>query len=72
MIKFRTLEDFTEENVEAVIREMDELYEKGKQESKLLTEQNRPHFKTFAEAQEYFGDMSFEEWENNMREKHGL
>ena len=72
MIQFRKLEDFTEENVEIVIKEMEELYKKGKQESSLLKEHKRPHFKTFSEAQEYFEDIPFEEWENNMKEKYGL
>jgi hypothetical protein len=72
MIRFVKIEDFTEENVENVIREFEELYEKGKQQSKLLLEQKIPEFDTAAEAQEYFGDLSFSEWENNMKEKYGL
>ena len=72
MIQFRTLEDFTEENINAFILEMDDIYESHQQQLELLTEQQTPEFNTPQEALEYFGDMTLEEFKNKMREEYGL
>lgn len=64
-----TIEDFKKKYD---LVEMDDIYESHQQQLELLTEQKIPEFNTPQEALEYFGDMSFEEWENNVKEKYGL
>ena len=69
-MKFRTIEDLTEENI---LKSEKELLMLQQQASKsILREQQIPKFSSIDEAQKYFGDTPYEEWKNKMKEKYGL
>ena len=69
-MKFRTIEDLTEENILAFEKEMKRLEQQAK--DAILKTQGVPNFSSIQEAQEYFGDTPFEEWKKKMKEKYSL
>lgn len=69
-MKFRTIEDLTEENILAFEKEMKRLEQQAK--DAILKTQGVPNFSSIQEAQEYFGDTPFEEWEKKMKQKYGI
>ena len=70
MIKFRTIEDITEENILKSEKELLRLQQQARDTIK--KEQVVPNFSSNQEAQIYFGDTPFEEWERKMKEKYGI
>ena len=70
MIKFRTIEDITEENILKSEKELLMLQKKASKS--IIREQQIPKFSSIEEAQKYFGDTPYEEWKNKIREKYGF
>ena len=69
-MKFRTIEDLSEENILKFEKEMIRLEQLAAKS--ILKEQKVPTFSSIQEAQQYFGDTPFEEWETKIREKYGF
>ena len=74
-MKFYNEDDLTDENFEKFCQEIEEISRKADEEAKLLSESSGPQFNTIEEALVYYhkqGCLTFEEWVNKMRERHGL
>ena len=72
MVRFNSIEDLTQEKFLQFEKEMQNIERRVSKSNELINEQSIPKFKTIAEAQQFFGDIPFDEWENKMREKYGL
>ncbi len=74
-MKFYSEKDLTDENFEKFCQEIEDLHQKAKEDRLILSESPTPKFNTMEEALSYYhkqGYLTFEEWENKMRERHGL
>lgn len=72
-MKFYGPEDLTDENFEKFCQEIDEIRKRG--HDNILNESSTPQFTTVEEAVNYyhkFGALTFEEWENKMRDKYNI
>ena len=74
-MKFYNEDDLDNGNFEKGWAIIEEISRRADEKAKLLSESPSPEFSTIEEALDYYhkqGCLTFEEWENNMREKHGL
>ena len=74
-MKFYNEDDLENGNFEKAWQEIEELHQKAMKHRLMLSETPKPKFNTIEEALDYYhkqGCLTFAEWENKMRERHGL
>lgn len=71
-MKFYNEKDLENGNFEKGWQEIEEISRKADEKAKLLSESPSPQFNTHEEFARYYNAIPFSEWENKMREKHGL
>ena len=71
-MKFYCEEDLENGNFEKFCQEIEELSKKAAEAAKLLNESAPEQFNSIEEALKYYNAIPFSDWENKMRERHGI